>query len=205
MQITKIMLIFDEKTHSFILDGFKIPSVTQIIAETTGTAWKAAPWYMERGKAIHACAAFIAQGKEFKYDERLSRYVAALRKFFKEVNPEVLGKEIRVSSQTFQYAGILDLACKIYAHYSIIDWKHSCDKIRIPLQLGAYSQAYKETFGKEINSGYGVEIHENGTYVMTERIDLRIPRNEFLSLRTTYRIKERCGELSFQKKEKSNG
>jgi hypothetical protein len=194
------MIEFDEATHTYKLDGKVVPNVTGIISETVGVGWKVNEWFLTRGKAIHLCAAFIAQGKEFKFDERLSGYVSALRKFFKEVNPTILGSEIKVASDLYQYAGTLDLLCKI-GYNCIIDYKHSIDKYRLPLQLGGYSQAWKETSEDDetINYGYGVEIKENGTYSMSERIDLRIPRNEFLALRTAYRIKERCGELSSQK------
>lgn len=193
---------FDEKTHTYKVESVVVPSVTQIIAETTGTAWKATEWYLDRGKAIHACAAFIAQGKEFKFDKRLVGYIKALRKFFKEVNPIIRGNEIQVASKLYHYAGTIDLDCKISGNISIIDWKHSIDKIRLPLQLGGYSIALQETYDLFAISGYGVEIHENGTYCMSERIDLRVPRNQFLALRTTYAIREKCGELSYQKEKR---
>ena len=192
---------FNPDTHIYTLDGKVVPSVTQVISEITGHGWQADEWYLQRGRATHACAAFIAQGKEFKHDERINGEVVALRKFFNEVNPIVYGQEIRVVSPLYLFAGTEDLSCRII-YDSLIDWKHSLDKIRTPLQLGGYSQAHKETFGKEINYGYGVEIHTNGTYKMTERINLKIPRMEFLALRTAYRIKERCGTLTTQQEGK---
>ena len=197
-------IAFNPENHSYLLDGRSVPSVTQIISETAGHGWQAAQWYLDRGKAIHACAAFIAQGKEFKFDPRLAGYVLALQKFFSEVKPEVFGNEVYVASSLYGFAGTLDLYGRIGTMNFIIDWKHSIDKKRMPLQLGGYSQAVKETFGKEINYGYGVEIHDDGKYKMTEVIKLNIPRNEFLALRTTYRIKERCGTLTTQQKEKDN-
>ena len=73
---------FSEADHTYKLNARPVPSVTQIIKETVGTCWQTSEWYLMRGKAIHACAAFIAEGKEFKFDERLSGYVAAIKKFF---------------------------------------------------------------------------------------------------------------------------
>jgi hypothetical protein len=198
-------LSFNEENHTYTIDGKIVPSVTQIIKETVGGGWSASEWYLTRGKAIHLCATFIAQGKEFKYDERLAGYVKALRKFFYELEPFVIGSEMAVGSQLYQFAGTLDLVCKIGGRKYIADYKHSIDKIRIPLQVGGYSQAYKETTGEEINFGIGIEIRENGTYSATDTIGLKIPRNEFLALRTAYRIRERCGELTSQRKDKSNG
>ena len=78
-------ITFNEEDHTYTIDGCPVPPVTHVIKNTVGTGWEASPWYLQRGKAIHACAAFIAQGIDFKFDERLAPYVAALKKFFKEI------------------------------------------------------------------------------------------------------------------------
>jgi hypothetical protein len=190
---------FCETGHTYRLNGKTVPSVTQIIKETVGCGWQTSEWYLTRGKAIHACAALVAEGKSFKFDERLSGYVAALKKFFSEMKPQLIGCETFIYSEMYQYAGRLDLGCKISGHRAIIDWKHNIDKVRTPIQIGGYSAALKEMTHEFFDLGFGVEIRENGTYNMTEAIDLRRSRNEFLALRTAYAIKEKCGELSFQK------
>jgi hypothetical protein len=197
---------FTEDTHTYTLNGVKVPGVTTVIAETVGHGWSAADWYLQRGRAIHACARFIAEGKKFKHDERLTGYVKAIEKFFLEVKPVLdfgFGETI-VHSAVMKYCGMIDLPCRIGRDNSIVDYKHSIDKIRIALQLGGYSGAALETLGTVFNSGYGVQIRENGTYQMTDKIDLRRPKSEFFALRTTYAVKERCGELSSQKEKKGN-
>ena len=193
---------FDESTHTYRLNSIPVPSVTQVISETTGTAWKAAQWYLDRGRAIHKCAEFITQKKEFKFDPRLAGYVAALKRFFAEVKPELFPNcsEMRVVSVKNMFAGTLDLACRIGTRNIIIDFKHSVDKIRIPLQLAGYSIAISEQSTKNFDFGVGVQIKESGEYSMTEIIDLRRDRYRFLALLTTYRIKESCNQLSSQKK-----
>ena len=50
---------FDELTHTYKLYGSPVPSVTQVIGEIIGSGWKAAEWYLTRGRAIHKCAEFI--------------------------------------------------------------------------------------------------------------------------------------------------
>jgi hypothetical protein len=191
---------FSEADHTYKLNAQTVPSVTQVIKETVGTCWQTSEWYLTRGKAIHACAAFIAEGKQFKFDERLSGYISAIKKFFHECEPVEAGSEIIVGSLLYLFAGTLDLKCKIGGRKYLIDYKHSLDKVRIPLQLGGYSQALKETTGEEFNFGIGVEIHENGTYIMTDTLELKIARNQFIALRVAYTTKEKCGELSTQKK-----
>lgn len=197
------MIDFDPIAHEYKIHGQPVPSVTQIISEVIGHGWSAAKWFLDRGKAIHACAAFIAEGKKFKYDERLVGYVQALERFFKETKAEPIQIEMLVASKTFHYAGTLDLICKIRNKKYIIDWKHNYDKTRTPIQIAAYSRALVEMSQENIIFGYGVEIRENGTYFMSEKIPLGIAGNVFLALRTAYSIKEKCGNLSKQKEQKN--
>ena len=192
---------FDEATHSYKIDGRSEPSVTQIISETTGHGWQAAQWFLDRGKAIHKCAEFIANGKEFKADPRLDGYIAALRKFFKETGAKIHQSEQLVASALYHFCGMLDLGCQIGTRNVLVDFKHSVDKIRIKLQIGGYAIAENETTGTRYNFGAGVQIKEDGTYQMTEIFDLTKPAREFLALRTCYRIKEQCKTLSTQQKD----
>lgn len=191
--------------HTYKLEGRAVPGVTSIIKEILGESWQVNPWYLERGRAVHACAAFIAQGKEFKFDERISEEVAALKKFFSEVKPEIIGSEIFVGSSLYRYCGTLDFSCKIGGKLVLIDYKHSLDPVRTVIQIGGYAQAYKETAGIEALLGYGVEIRSNGTYSMSDKIDIRSARNQFLAIRTAYGLKEKVGNLTSQKEKKENG
>lgn len=192
-----MIIKFDEKVHKYHLDGAPVPSVTQIIGATIGHGWQAEQWYLDRGKAIHACAKLISEGKKFSFEPRLSGYVAAIENFFKTVKPVLSfgSGEILVASKIFQYCGTIDLLCKIGNCNAIVDYKHSFDYERIALQLGGYAQASKETIGIDFKAGYGVQIKPDGNFLMTSKIDLEKSKREFLALRTTYKIKERCGTL----------
>lgn len=199
----KEIISFNEDDHSYRINGNPVPGVTGIIKEITGSQWCAAEWYLTRGKAIHACAALIAQGKEFKFDERLAGYVAALRKFFADVKPVFKngGCEKVVYSIPLLYAGTADLICNIGSRKVVVDYKHSIDMERLRWQLGGYSQAYRDMSKIEVNFGCGVQIKGDGTYTITEIFDLHKPRAEFIAMRTVYGIKERLKQLSFQKGE----
>jgi hypothetical protein len=191
------MLTINDK-HEYFLDGLLVPSVTQIIHEILGVQWNASEWYLTRGQAIHKCAEFIAQGKSFEFDKRLSGYVTALKKFFADVKPELkygFGEQM-VVSKTFRYAGTIDLPCKISGINVIVDYKHSIDLERLKLQCGGYSKALSEyTNTPDINHGCGVQIIEDGTYRMTEIFNLKKSRGEFLALRTVYEIRERMNQI----------
>lgn len=178
-------------SHKYFLNGFQVPSVTDIIKHTIGVGYDAEDWYLIRGRAVHACAALIAQGKEFRYDPQIENQVRAIRRFFEEVKPEVMLVEQAVHSTLYRYAGTIDLLAQIGKNKVIIDYKASIDKDRLLLQLGGYCQALNEEYGMNIQLGAGVHIKDNGNYNITEFYNLRSSIREFLALRTTYKIKEK--------------
>lgn len=189
--------------HRYVVDGKRYPGVTSIISEAVGSQWRVADWYLDRGKAIHKCAEFIAKGKEFSFDDRLAGYVAAIKKVFADLKPTVYHSTIErmVFSNLYKYCGTIDIAFNVGRRRIIVDWKHSVDKERVALQLGGYSQAFYEsdTAVGKFDYGLGIEIHEDGTYKCTEIMDLRKSVREFLALRTTYAVKDRMGLLTINK------
>lgn len=186
---------FDEDLHEYRIDGTPVVSVTQAIERTVGSGFEflskeKAEFVKQRGRAIHMSAAFVAEGIEFDYDERIEGWLAALRRFFAEVRPEVLNVEMPLYSKTYQFAGTLDLDLKLGKH-CLADYKSSVEKERLRLQLAGYSILYKETFGKEINRGFGIELKGTGNYKMTTMIDLRSARRDFLTLLSFLNIQKR--------------
>jgi hypothetical protein len=183
---------FDAATHSYYIDGRKVPSVTQVLNDLI-PGFKAGEWYLNRGQAVHACAALIAQGVEFEHDPAIDGQVLAVRRFFADVKPTVIAVEKQVYSARYQYAGTLDLLAVSKIGGCIVDWKATLGP-SVGYQLAAYSQALAETDGGvEPRTGYGVEIHENGTYKMSPVYDLRHFRQGWLSLLTAYNIRRQAG------------
>ena len=74
-------LDFNEAAHQYTLNGHDVPSVTQVLGDVL-PGWRADDWYLERGRAVHACAAMIARGEEFDHDSVIAGQVAACRRFF---------------------------------------------------------------------------------------------------------------------------
>ena len=184
-------LQFDPKTHTYMLDGKRIPGVTQIINELVPMQYKPDDWYLQRGAAVHACAAMIARDIDFEYDERISGQVKAIRKFFAEVNPETIEIEKRVFSKLYRFAGTFDLAAIINRRLCLIDYKGSLSIERTALQLAGYSIASNGIFPGEIHLGIGIVIKEDGSYSTTKPIKLKNYQREFLALRAVYAIRER--------------
>jgi len=180
---------YDEATHTYMINGRKVPHVTGVLADLI-PGWKAADWYLQRGRAVHAAAALVAQGKNFTCDERIQGQVEAVRKFFAEVRPVVVDIERPVFHSTLLYAGTLDLLCKIGGRLTVVDYKASLSP-SVPYQLAAYADALMTyTYTRK---GVGVELHEDGTYRMTETYDLRYYVQGWRGLLTAYRIRKELG------------
>lgn len=181
---------FDEASHTYTIDGNPVPSVTQILGDIipwTGT--NATDWHLDRGRAVHACAAMIARGEYFTNDPQIDGQVAGLRKFFREIQPIVVAVEKPVYSVLYQFAGTLDITAQLNGRPVLFDWKATMDD-RVKWQLAAYSIAWLETDGRPINYGYGVQINDDGTYRMSELINLKQYRSQFLAMRTAYMIRK---------------
>lgn len=180
-------LTFYRAKHEYRLDGARLPSVTEIISDLI-PGFQAGEWYLERGTAVHACAAMIAQGQEFEYDPQISGQVAACRRFFAEVKPLVMEVEYRVHSRPYQFAGTLDMLALIDGLPAVVDWKAHVDQ-RCGWQLAAYAMCLP---GPQIKIGYGVQLNEDGTYKMTP-FKLAPYAREFLAMRAVFGIRERMG------------
>ena len=183
------MNTFDDATHTYAIDGRKVPSVTQVLNDLI-PGFKAGAWYLNRGQAVHACAALIAQGVAFDHDPAINGQVRAVRRFFAEVKPTVLSVERQVYSARSQYAGTLDLLADINGRWTVIDFKAS-ESAALPYQLAAYSIALPPD--QQTRYGCGVIINEDGSYKMIKVFDLRLYQQGFLALLTAYNIRRQAG------------
>jgi len=180
------MLTLD-KNHIYRLNGEVLSSVTQILREILGEAiWYASDWYLERGQAVHACAAFVARGETFSHDDRIAGQVAACRKFFADMNPEVLDVEQQIHSTTYRYAGTRDMRAKINGKIVILDWKSSLSELA-EIQVGAYA------IDDSAKWGMVVALRDDGTYKTGGLFKLERRKQEFMAVRSVYSIRQRLG------------
>jgi len=185
-----MILTFDHEKHEYRIDGARVPSVTQIIWDVL-PGYEAGEWYLERGTAVHACAAMIAQGLDFDYDPAISGQVAACRRFFAEVKPDVIKVEHQVVSDSYRFAGTLDLLAIVNDKLVVIDWKAHVDE-RCGWQLAAYAMCLHNSYIPAVKTGYGVQLNEDGTYKITP-FKLATYAREFLAMRAVFGIRERMG------------
>lgn len=184
---------FNEATHTYEINGTPVPSVTRVLGDLI-PCYSASDWHMERGRAVHACAAMIAKGYQFEHDPQIDGQVKALKRFFAEVKPVVHCVELPVFSIRHMYAGTFDICVTLRGKTSrmIMDWKSTIAP-SLPYQLAGYAIAHEEDGGDPVATGAGVEIHDDGTYQMSEAYNLHRYKAGFLALLGAYNIRRECG------------
>lgn len=164
------MLTFDETTHTYRLDGRKIPSVTTIIkaAGLIDDIWfnEAATW---RGSVVHKCCELDCKGKldESTVDPGAAGYLEGWRKWKRETGfRPVVVEQMDYHSDLF-YAGTPDrvgFVCQ--GEPCVVDIKTGPAQKWHAIQLAAY----RMFLGQAGNSyrRFGISVHVNGTYTQTE-------------------------------------
>lgn len=168
-------VIFDEETHTYTEAGVVIPrSVTGLLKKyglTTdfsmippGVLFVAA----QRGRAFAAGRTFIVQGVELDpatIDPRISGYVQAFEKFWRESGAKLIETEVpRVSPLGFGFRA--DIICWIGGRRAVVDDKAT---FKMPKSVGPQTAGYKigwnSLFPKEaIEDRYGLWVKKDGTY-----------------------------------------
>ena len=185
------MMHLDEGSHEYRKDGTVFPSVTQIIKSVIHVQYQGATdWHMERGRAVHACAAMICQGVSFVHDQQIEGQVKACREWMAARKPVAEAVEHRVWRDTpIPYAGTLDLLCRMNGLLHLVDWKGSASPWD-QWQLGGYADALSFE-GIEVRRGLIVELNEDGTYREGKPIDLKRARNEWRSVLNVWSMMKR--------------
>ncbi len=185
------MNTFNPDGHWYYIGGRPVPSVTQVINEVLpGAVWKADEYFLGRGTAVHACAALIARGIPFEHDPAIDGQVRACRKFFKDMKLEVYHVEGQIYSERYQYAGTLDLQCRINGRNTILDWKSALSEVA-EIQVGGYGVTCPQ-----FDWGLIVALQEDGNYKCGEMFKLERRKQEFLAVRSVYGIRQRLGLIN---------
>jgi len=185
---------FDPNSHTYTIGSRRVPHVTQVLDDLL-PGYHASDWHLQRGRAVHACAALIATGQAFEHDPRIAGQVEAVRRFLREVKPEIIAVEQHVYSTMYHYAGTLDLLAGIQRREVVIDYKASLTPSTI-YQLAAYALTLDD-----VNWGMGVEIHEDGSYRCSELLSLKRAKQEWLALLTAHNIRVRLGYTNKEDKD----
>ena len=156
-------LEYDDKAHSYKVEGVKVPSVTRVVDGCFPkdlTHWALSIGQEEYDKVIsealevgndthqwiehyinygHACA---------EPEDYISKSVNAFLDWTNKYNPEWVDAERKIYCDKYKYAGTVDAVAKINGRVCVIDFKTS-KKVYKPyhLQVTAYAQAIKRMDG----------------------------------------------------------
>lgn len=160
-----------DTSHFYWVDGIFMPAVTSILDEAAPTPYALKQFMLNNnaeyvedvkntagdfGSKIHDAIEKLLNGVELnlKDDYRSTkekRHLASFATWFQDTRPEIISAEQTVASVKYQYAGTLDLVCRIDDQIWIIDFKTSSGiYLSHELQITAYKQAFEETFGEQV-------------------------------------------------------
>ena len=123
-------LLFDEATHTYTLDGVRVPGVTGALkvcsaADYAGVDPEVLAVAAARGTAVHRMIELDCKGRldEAALDPMLATYLVKWREFMAVSGFVPLLQEHRVASRRYGYAGTLDLFGLLHDRYALIDAK----------------------------------------------------------------------------------
>lgn len=105
---------FDEASHTYTLDGVRLPSVTQLLAPIKPDFSMVPPDVLERkralGVAVHLACELDDMGEldDDSTDAGVMQYVAGWRKFRADTGAAIVANEQRLFHPAMRYAGTID-------------------------------------------------------------------------------------------------
>lgn len=156
-------LHFDQGTHTYYLDGVRVPSVTQIIKRAglmQGLDW-VNPHGLLRGQYVACTTEYYDRGELDleTIDDQLLPYLNGWIDFLKKAEPELLGIEELVCNPEYGYAGKLDRRLVLRGEPSILDIKLGQHQPWHGLQTAAYAACFEEAHQR-----YSLILKEDESY-----------------------------------------
>lgn len=162
------MIQFIPETHTYLVDGTEVPSVTEI-TRFLGYDYKSdRPWLAEiaarRGTAVHEACMLLDYGEEPEEDPEITGYLTAYRRFLADYSPDWHGIERPLGNLQCGYAGTLDRYGIIGNALCIVDLKTGQKHLpALQAQLSGYWWLLvKEKI--EAEKLFGLYLRPDGTY-----------------------------------------
>jgi hypothetical protein len=167
MQAVTESLIFDPETHIYCLDGFPVPSVTQVLSESglIDTRWFQ-DYHRWRGSAVHLACWYFDQDDldESTVPDELNGYLDAYRRFKAEQDFVIETIEAKRVHRQFGYAGTVDRTGLFEGKATVLDLKTGAPVPAYRIQLAAYCFLMEQPWQRRLN----LQLSKDGTYKMHE-------------------------------------
>lgn len=175
-------LEFDDVTHTYLVDGVVVPSVTQLLKKRFSNKYDGIPDGImkrasERGTRVHKAIENYCIAGEEDGSEELRNY-----KFLaKHYNFKALMNEVPIILEKDAHpfcAGRLDLVLNIDGSYAVADIKTTAtlDKDYLAYQLNLYRLGAYQCYNIDAERLYGLHIRED------KRKFVEIPVNDLIVL-----------------------
>lgn len=143
-------LVFEPISHTYWLEGRKVPSVTQVLRPLHNFDFvpRAVLQAKQRlGTHVHECCELLDRGEDVDVLDEAAPYVDAYLDFCAVTGAEVIENECRVYHHGYRYAGTLDRVLRVSDELWVVDLKTS---ITAPIAVGPQTAAYAAAhFGTE--------------------------------------------------------
>ena len=165
-------IFFDEATHTYLVDGQEVPSVTDILSPLHKGYAKVNPSVLEyakrRGTAVHEALEVYDLGGELEATPETAPYISAYLDFCEVYRPKWTEVEQIVYDDYFGFIGTLDRVGRLNGtELAVVDIKTSQPTkealVSACLQTTAYTIAYDFKNLDEIKR-YGLFLNKDGTY-----------------------------------------
>jgi hypothetical protein len=160
-------LQFDAETHTYTLDGKRLPSVTEVLEpliDYSRVPRDVLEHARIRGQHVHEAMALLVRDDLdwSSLDPELVPYIEGGKRFLDESGLVVIASELRVACGRIGCAGTLDLLAHWRNSEAIIDWKAtSAVPPTVGPQTAAYDRLYLSMFGGRPRKRYCVQLRPN--------------------------------------------
>ena len=190
-------LTFVDHSHTYIVNGRVLPSVTQVLddnqlrMDTSAITFGVLERARQRGVAVHAATHYDDDGTldERTLDPEVAPYVEAWRQFKRERGVTIRELERRYAHAVFGYGGTIDRVALAPGRRSpiVIDIKTG-DQTGVAYQLAAYAELYRAVTGAPLVDRWSVRLWPDRQvpYSVTEFREARDWRRFRAALEMTY-------------------
>lgn len=187
---------FDKQTHTYKLNGRRIPSVTQVLApledfsRVPHDVLEAARLF---GQHVHEACDLFNRGELdwLSLDPALVPYVESWRKFINDTGAVVIASEMRLVHPTLGYAGTPDVILAWGNRTVLPDLKSTATVPHtVGAQTAAYAKAYQSMVGGREPDRYCIQLGADGKYKLHPRRD-PADWSLFLSCLNIFKFKEK--------------
>lgn len=180
IEIKDHTLEYLDETHTYLVDGIIVPSITQLLTMKFGTGYERVPKEVlneaaRKGTEMHESIERLCKGEKIPATKEIQNFKFLKKMYkFKVIDNEV--PIILFDGETPIAAGRLDMVIEIDGKLGLADLKRTAnlDKNRLAYQLNLYRIGFQQSYGKTVEFLRGIHLRED------TRKFVPVPINEYL-------------------------